>query len=240
VPVDLLLQVVVVVYCIFTHTLFTIKYCFLKLLSSLSLFIFMLGACSEILGQKMLEQSFYDENIKALYINSDEVFEIHLSTSQNDHITVGTRIDGETFESSILKTRIDNNTLKIETGRTPDFEPFNDKLSAHKVLSIVLFISLPEGLDLDIFSTLASVDAQGRFGRVQVNLGRGGCRLVDFRFRESATINTLSGAIHVEVDSAEVYAQSRKGNVVIPAGFSEGYPLVLKSIHGDIILTKSL
>tara|TARA_R110002051_G_scaffold4229_5_gene22686 strand:+ start:4324 stop:4926 length:603 start_codon:yes stop_codon:yes gene_type:complete len=200
----------------------------------------MLGACSEILGQKMLEQSFHDENIKALYINSDEVFEIHLSTSQNDHITVGTRIDGETFESSILKTRIDNNTLKIETGRTPDFEPFNDKLSAHKVLSIVLFISLPEGLDLDIFSTLASVDAQGRFGRVQINLGRGGCRLVDFRFRESATINTLSGAIHVEVDSAEVYAQSRKGNVVIPAGFSEGYPLVLKSIHGDIILTKSL
>ena len=212
----------------------------MKLLSSLSLFIFILAGCSDILAQKMLEQSFYDEGIKALYIKSDEIFEIHLSTSQKDHITVGTRIDGETFESSILKTRIESNILKIETGRTPDFEPFNDKLSAHKVLSIVLFISLPEGLDLNIFSTLASVDAQGNFGQVQINLGRGGCRLVDFRFRESATINTLNGAIHVEVDRAEVHAQSRKGNVVIPAGFSEGYPLVLKSIHGDIILTKSL
>tara|TARA_R110001632_G_scaffold50261_7_gene125450 strand:- start:2139 stop:2741 length:603 start_codon:yes stop_codon:yes gene_type:complete len=200
----------------------------------------MLAGSSEIFAQKMLEQSFYDKDIKALYIKSDEIFEIHLSTSQNDHITIGTRIDGETFESSILKTRVDNNTLKIETGRTPDFEPFNDKLSAHKVLSIVLYISLPEGLDLDIFSTLASVDAQGHFGQVQLNLGRGGCRLVNFRFRESATINTLSGAIHVEVDSAEVHAQSRNGNVVIPAGFSEGYPLVLKSIHGDIIVTKSL
>lgn len=200
----------------------------------------MLAGSSEILAQKMLEQSFYDKNIKALYIKSDDIFEIHLSTSQNNHITIGTRIDGETFESSILKTRVDNNTLKIETGRTPDFEPFNDKLSAHKVLSIVLYISLPEGLDLDIFSTLASVDAQGHFGQVQLNLGRGDCRLVDFRFRESATINTLSGAIHVEVGSAEVHAQSRNGNVVIPAGFGEGYPLMLKSIHGDIIVTKSL
>jgi DUF4097 and DUF4098 domain-containing protein YvlB len=104
----------------------------------------------------------------------------------------------------------------------------------------VLYIELPEGMDIHIFSTLSSVDAQGRFGQVHINLGRGGCRLVDFRFRESATINTLTGTINVEVDMADVQAQSRNGNVVISPGFTNGFPLVLKSVHGDVIVTKLL
>jgi hypothetical protein len=187
-----------------------------------------------------MEQSFHAEDLKGLYIQSDEIFEIHLSTSPSDHITIGTRIDGETFESSLINTNIQDHILKIETGRTPDFEPFNDKLSAHKVLSIVLYINVPIGMDIDIFSTLASVDAQGSFGQVQINLGRGGCRLVDFRFRESATINTLTGTIQVQVDTAAVTAQSRNGNVVIPPSLDHGLPLLLKSIHGDILVTKSL
>ena len=192
------------------------------------------------LGQKLLEETFYDKDIEGLYIKSDEIFEIHLSASSSDHITIGTRIEGETFESSLLKTRVENNILKIETGKTPGFEPFNDKLSAHKVLSIVLYIELPEDMNIDIFSTLASVDAQGRFGQVQINLGRGGCRLVDFHFRESATINTLTGTINVEVDTADIHAQSRNGSIVIPLGFTEGFPLVLKTIHGNILVSKSL
>lgn len=221
-------------------TLFTFNDFLLKRLSPFLLFLILLGTCTDSLAQKRLEQSFYDKDIAGLYIKSDEIFEIHLSTSVSDHITIGTLIDGETFESSLLKTSVENNILKIETGKTPDFEPFNDKLSAHKVLSIVLYIDLPEGMDIDIFSTLASVDAQGSFGQVQINLGRGGCRLVNFRFRESATIKTLVGAIKAEVDIAKVQAQSRNGNVVIASGFTQGYPLVLKSIHGDVIVTKLL
>lgn len=212
----------------------------MKLLSHITLVLVLLGGCFSIEAQKLLEQSFSKENLQGIYIKSDEIFEIHLSASPSDHITIGTKIDGETFESSLLKTRVQNNQLIIETGRTPDFAPFNDKLSAHKVLSIVLYINLPEDMDIDIFSTLASVDAQGRFGQVQINLGRGGCRLVDFRFRESATVNTLTGAINIEVETAEVRAQSRNGNVVIPQDLSSGMPLVLKSIHGDIVVTKSL
>lgn len=220
--------------------LFTFNDFLLKRLSPFLLFLILLGTCTDSLAQKRLEQSFYDKDIAGLYIKSDEIFEIHLSTSVSDHITIGTLIDGETFESSLLKTSVENNILKIETGKTPDFEPFNDKLSAHKVLSIVLYIDLPEGMDIDIFSTLASVDAQGSFGQVQINLGRGGCRLVNFRFRESATIKTLAGTIKAEVDIAKVQAQSRNGNVVIASGFTQGYPLVLKSIHGDVIVTKLL
>lgn len=191
------------------------------------------------IAQKKLMQSYSNPNITGIYVNSNEIFEIRLKAQPVSEITVTTLIEGETFESSLLQTVIEDGILKITTGRTPDFVPYNDKLSAHKVLSIVLEIALPEGLDIDIYSTLAGVDGKGRFGQVQMNLGRGGCRMEEFRFRESAQINTLAGSINIATITTPVTAQSRNGTVVIPNEFPAGEGLMLQSIQGDITVRKS-
>ena len=198
--------------------------------------VFVSTVCS---AQKQLMQSYSNPEISGVYINSNEVFEIRLNAQPVSGITVTTLIEGETFESSLLQTVVEDGILKITTGRTPDFIPYNDKLSAHKVLSIVLEITVPEGLDIDIYSTLASVDGKGKFGKVQMNLGRGGCRLEEFRFRESAQINTLTGSINIATETTSVIAQSRNGVVVIPKGFPVGKDLTLQSIQGDITVRKS-
>lgn len=198
--------------------------------------VFVSTVCS---AQKQLMQSYSNPEISGVYINSNEVFEIRLNAQPVSGITVTTLIEGETFESSLLQTVVEDGILKITTGRTPDFVPYNDKLSAHKVLSIVLEITVPEGLDIDIYSTLASVDGKGKFGKVQMNLGRGGCRLEEFRFRESAQINTLTGSINIATETTSVIAQSRNGVVVIPKGFPVGKDLTLQSIQGDITVRKS-
>ncbi len=198
--------------------------------------VFVSTVCS---AQKQLMQSYSNPEISGVYINSNEVFEIRLNAQPVSGITVTTLIEGETFESSLLQTVVEDGILKITTGRTPDFVPYNDKLSAHKVLSIVLEITVPEGLDIDIYSTLASVDGKGKFGKVQMNLGRGGCRLEEFRFRESAQINTLTGSINIATETTSVIAQSRNGVVVIPKGFPVGEDLTLQSIQGDITVRKS-
>ena len=192
-------------------------------------------------AQKRLLQTYDAANISGIFIKSDEVFEIHLSTKKTDQISIHTRIEGETFESSLLTAKVENDLLILRTSRTPDFEPFNDKLAAHKVMSIVLEIEMPEYLDVDIFSTLASVDAKGSFGNLTINLGRGGCRLKEFRFRESAQINTLTGKIDIETYTpTQVLAQSRNGTVVIAEDLFGIPKMVLKSIHGDISVIKSL
>ena len=203
------------------------------------LFVMVVFVSTVCFAQKQLMQSYSNPEISGVYINSNEVFEIRLNAQPVSGITVTTLIEGETFESSLLQTVVEDGILKITTGRTPDFVPYNDKLSAHKVLSIVLEITVPEGLDIDIYSTLASVDGKGKFGKVQMNLGRGGCRLEGFRFRESAQINTLTGSINIATETTSVIAQSRNGVVVIPKGFPVGEDLTLQSIQGDITVRKS-
>ena len=204
-----------------------------------SLFMLLVVFSGSLFAQKKLFKTYDVSDIHTLFVESDDIFQIKLSTAQTDQITIYTQIEGETFESSLLHTKIVDGVLNITTGRTPDFIPFNDKLSAHKILSIVLEITLPEGLTLDVYSTLASVDAQGDYNQVRMNLGRGGCHLSSFRFRESVHINTISGNITVETRNTKILAQSRNGNIVIPKGITGVKTMDLQTIDGDITVVKS-
>lgn len=201
--------------------------------------IFFLLATS-VAAQKRLSQTYDAANIKELYINSNEIFEITINARDTDQIIMHTIIDGEIFASTLLNAAIANNVLKITTGKTPDYIPFNDKLAAHKVLAIELEIIIPIGLDVSIYSTLASVDTYGKLGQVRIDLGRGHFKGEEFRFRESGKINTISGSIYISSNLVNVTAQSRNGKVDIPPTQAEGPLLAIKSIHGDVTVVKSL
>ena len=208
-------------------------------MKSYFVFILLIIFSGQLFSQKKLFKTYDKGTIHTLFIDSDDIFQIKLSTSPTDKITIYTQIDGETFESSLLHAEIVDGVFKITTGRTPDFTPFNDKLSAHKILSIVVEVTLPEDLNLDIYSTLASVKAQGMYDKIRLNLGRGGCELSSFRFRESVLINTISGNIVLETKKADIDAQSRNGNVVIPKGMTGIKTMQLQSIDGDITVINS-
>jgi sulfur relay (sulfurtransferase) DsrF/TusC family protein len=191
-------------------------------------------------AQKRLTQTYDATAIKELYIHSNEIFKIKITTGEVREITVATIIDGETFASTLLNTFTNDGVLKITTGKTPDYIPFNDKLAAHKVLAIELEIIIPIGLDVSIYSTLASVDTYGKLGQVRIDLGRGHFKGEEFRFRESGKINTISGSIYISSNLVNVTAQSRNGKVDIPPTQAEGPLLAIKSIHGDVTVVKSL
>lgn len=191
-------------------------------------------------AQKRLTQTYDATAIKELYINSNEIFKIKITTEEVREITVATIIDGETFASTLLNTSTNDGVLKITTGKTPDYIPFNDKLAAHKVLAIELEITIPRGLDVSIYSTLASVDTYGKLGQVSIDLGRGHFKGKEFRFRESGKINTISGSIYVSSNLVNVTAQSRNGKINIPPTQADGPLLEIKSIHGDVTVVKSL
>jgi len=191
-------------------------------------------------AQKRLAQTYDAISINELYIYSNEIFKIKITARETKEITVATIIDGETFASTMLNTATSDGVLKITTGKTPDYIPFNDKLAAHKVLAIELEIIIPIDLDVSIYSTLASVDTYGKLGQVRIDLGRGHFKGEEFRFRESAKINTISGSIYVSSNLLNVNAQSRNGLVNIPTAQGEGPLLDIKSIHGDVTVVKSL
>lgn len=198
----------------------------------------MISATTSV-AQKRLSQTYDASAVKELYIHSNEIFEIKISAIETDQIIVNTIIEGETFASTLLNANIDDEVLNITTGKMPNFQPFNDKLSAHKVMAIELEIVIPIGLDVSVYSTLASVDTSGALGNVRIDLGRGHFKGTGFRFRENANINTISGSILLDVHQAIVTAQSRNGTVVIAEGFTNGMSIQLQSLHGDITVIKS-
>ncbi|WP_299148623.1 hypothetical protein [uncultured Dokdonia sp.] len=207
---------------------------------NLRLSILFILVTMSLYAQKRLTQTYDATAIKELYINSNEIFKIKITTGEVREITVATIIDGETFASTLLNTSTNDGVLKITTGKTPDYIPFNDKLAAHKVLAIELEITIPRGLDVSIYSTLASVDTYGKLGQVRIDLGRGHFKGEEFRFRESAKINTISGSIYVSSNLVNVTAQSRNGKINIPPTQADGPLLEIKSIHGDVTVVKSL
>lgn len=207
---------------------------------NLRLSILFILVTMSLYAQKRLTQTYDATAIKELYINSNEIFKIKITTGEVREITVATIIDGETFASTLLNTSTNDGVLKITTGKTPDYIPFNDKLAAHKVLAIELEITIPRGLDVSIYSTLASVDTYGKLGQVRIDLGRGHFKGEEFRFRESAKINTISGSIYVSSNLVNVTAQSRNGKINIPPTQADSPLLEIKSIHGDVTVVKSL
>jgi sulfur relay (sulfurtransferase) DsrF/TusC family protein len=207
---------------------------------NLRLSILFILVTMSLYAQKRLTQTYDATAIKELYIHSNEIFKIKITTGEVREITVATIIDGETFASTLLNTFTNDGVLKITTGKTPDYIPFNDKLAAHKVLAIELEIIIPIGLDVSIYSTLASVDTYGKLGQVRIDLGRGHFKGEEFRFRESGKINTISGSIYISSNLVNVTAQSRNGKVDIPPTQAEGPLLAIKSIHGDVTVVKSL
>ncbi len=192
-----------------------------------------------LMGQKRLSHTYAADGVKELCIHSNEIFEIKVSTSLTDMITIHSIIDGEIFASTLLNTQLKGKSLEITTGKTPDYIPFNDKLSAHKVMAIELEISIPTGMNISIHSTLASVETTGELGQVRIDLGRGSFVGREFRFRESAKIHTIAGHIDIELQKATIAAQSRNGHVVIASNIEKGAPLTIESLDGDITIHKS-
>lgn len=198
------------------------KYVFLLILIPIGLF-----------AQKKVEQTFDIEGLKAIVIDSDLIFKITMHTQPVTFIQLNTVVDGETYASTLVNTKVVDDRLEIRTGRTPDFTPFNDKLSAHKVLSIELEMIIPENMNVDIRSTLAEVNLDGLYRKLQIDLGRGGLIGRGVRFRESV-INTMSGNITLALTEANVTALSRNGTRNVATVFNEGPPCIIQTIHGDI------
>ncbi|WGK65979.1 hypothetical protein [Croceiramulus getboli] len=188
-------------------------------------------------AQKELSNTFDATGIEELIIDSDAIFKIKLTTTTRPQIKIRTGIEGETFESALLLSEQKNKQLILTTGRSPEYIHYDDKLAAHKVMSVELTIEVPEELAITIVSELASVRAEGHYGLLNWSLRDGDVRL--FRFRGSGMIKTVTGLVLVESAESQIAAQSRNGHVAGRIVTPEFADLQIQSIDGDILVTQS-
>lgn len=200
------------------------------------LLVLLLG-CFAGFAQKTILNTLDAQSVKGIFIDSDQVFEVFVKATSSSEFSVTAEVEGETFETLKLDTKVENGLWYIKTGRSIGFKNIDDKLAAHKVLSVVLYVEMPLNKEVWVDSDLASVQLTGAFDQINLNLLGGGCILNDFR--GNGIVNTLRGNIRAEVNDTRVLAESRNGIVNIEETGSGSFLLSLKTIDGDISVSQS-
>jgi len=178
-----------------------------------------------------------DASITAIQIDANSCFQVLLRTVGSDEISIEAQMDGEYSNDLDLTLAEQGNTLLISAGFRPEFKNHNDKLSAHKVVSIALNISIPEWKNVTLFGTNTRVIVDGNYTKLHISLADGSCELNNIA--KITTVKTQSGNIIVHEKAAQIRAESKYGSVSnnpIPKGLNE---YQLNTVTGNIRLNKT-
>lgn len=176
-------------------------------------------------------------DIHLVQINTANCFEVNLNTFYGNEVNVSAEIEGEYSKDLDLEVKSSGNMVFVEANFVPSFENPNDKLSAHKVVSIRLNITVPSSKKIEIYGTNTRVMATGNYKELQVTLSDGTCEL--YNVDGNVNVRTQSGTIIVKAEAAEIETESRYGSVEfnsIPSGISK---YNLQTVTGNIELIKT-
>ncbi|MBU2927991.1 hypothetical protein [Winogradskyella psychrotolerans] len=191
-----------------------------------------------IKAQNRLEKHIQADGISSISINGNQIFNISVSTSKTNQIKMTSTLDGEYQNDFQMVSIKESSSLKLNLEHLSFTEIPDDKRNAHKVIAATLHLEIPENLSLDIVSDIASVDLNGKFKTLFIELQQGQCSI--HGSVETTTVNTFDGDINVITKSAMITAQSNHGNVVLDKFYDLDSIWILKSINGDITVEKQI
>jgi len=187
-------------------------------------------------AQKTVKKSFVNTSISAIQIDVSKCFELNIENSDTDVMIVSATIDGEYRKDLLLNVKEEGTTLFIGADFQPNFKNPNDKLSAHKVISIALDIKLPEGKNVNIYGTHCNVSIQGVYEKVKVTLNDGSTKLCNVSGR--AEVSAQSGNIYVKTHKANIISNSKYGKVTGDEILSGNSTYICSTITGNIFLNR--
>ncbi len=185
-----------------------------------------------------MEKQIDISEIQRILFHADDVFSINIAAAPSSTMKIAASVAGENAENIVIDIKETSNTLTISTGFTPFFIQANDKLAAHKVMSIELDVWVPENLYVAIYSEIASVNCFGNFKYFQAYLDEGTCTISDFS--GNGTIQTKRGDIALkDLKDVEIKASSKTGEIhgIVPE--NQLYQLDIKTVSGDITILET-
>lgn len=201
------------------------------------LVIIFLLVVSVLGAQKKVIKNLEGQGVSFVQIDSENCFKVELTTVADRRIIVESDMDGEYMQNLLLNVLREGNTVWIGAGFQPNFRDPNDKLSAHKVVSIALKISIPQYLDVSVRGTNSNINATGDYDNLKITLTDGACSLEGVG--ENITVSSQSGNIALLTSGAEIQASSKYGKVdkeFIPHGDNQ---FTLNTITGNIRIRKT-
>ena len=187
-------------------------------------------------GQRVIHKSLVNEDARFFYLDAGQAYRIELETNNDDQIDVQAVVEGEYAESTLIDLRKEGSNVYISHTFSPEFQKLNDKLSAHKVVSVSLKISLPEEISLSVMGSSSHISVRGKYRNLSLELEEGRCDLEELEGIVSVT--TASAEIIVMAKEGVVLAESDNGSLNIeklPLGEAE---YNLRSNSGNITVQR--
>lgn len=191
----------------------------------------------QLTAQKVIEKTIDAANISSIVIEGNNMFKINVSTLKTNFAIIKTKIEGEYSDQMVVLVEVMGDTLNVSSKFQPLFKKDDDKLGAHKVMSVEVELVVPRNLNIYIVSENASSNIKGVYKNLFVELAQGNC-IVD-SFLGNAIINTINGKIEMNSNFAAVEAVSKAGSVFHEPLLLGENQIKLNSINGDISVTKT-
>ncbi len=187
-------------------------------------------------GQKRVTKALLNPDISSIHIDGTLVYQVDLETADTSEITVEAQMEGEYRKDLVVGFRESGSTLHVETQFGPEFHFPNDKLGAHKVVSVRMRIVLPHYQNTLLTARSCLVSVSGRYRDLDIVFSDGRCEL--FHTAENTHVKTASAPIIAHLRSGKVEAASRYGTVDIDPVPAGDHHLTLESTRGDIAIRR--
>ncbi|MDM9631281.1 hypothetical protein [Robiginitalea aurantiaca] len=188
--------------------------------------------CGIIYGQKQLTKTLLNPGISSVSIDGTMSYKLELQTGTSKEVSVEAQMEGEYSPDLMVLFRESGTTLFIETRFSPNFEMPNDKLGAHKVISISLKVTVPENQDVFLNAASCQLTTFGVFKNLDIVFNDGGCNLS--HRAENTEVQTGSAPIIAHLKSGVIEARSKYGEVHIDPLPRGDHHLKLHSTQGNI------
>lgn len=203
----------------------------------LTLYTLLLFFINLLSAQKVVEKTVLNNHISLININTENCYQVTLETSNTEYITASANIDGEYKKDLLLEIKEDAASIFITTGFSPLFTNPNDKLSAHKVISISLHIIVPQYRNVKLYGKSSNISATGNYKNINITLLDGYCTLQNIA--ENIAVTTQSGNILVKSNNAVIKATTKYGKIYQDKLIKGNTNFNLSSITGDIHISKT-
>lgn len=184
-----------------------------------------------------MTKSFSTESIKQINLKLDNVYSVIVNSHEKPQVKIEVKVEGEHSEHIMLTSKRLFGSLLISCEQQPAFKDANDKLSAHKVLAIELSITVPQNIATYVKSDIAELALNGDYKNVIIELVEGNFTAVNFT--GNLKVNTQTGHINLNTNYARIDAASADGKVDVSEITSGENTIALKSVKGNIKVTKS-
>ena len=189
------------------------------------------------ISQKLIEKEIVNPETKVVIIDVVNCFQVNLRTHRGKQLTIEASMEGEYAQDLSIELEEQGSNIMVGTNFLPSFNAPNDKLSAHKVISILLSVSLPEYMQVEVYGTHSNVSAKGKYKDLSVTLADGSCSFDSVL--ESVHAKTQKGEITINnakgtIDAKSDYGQVDKGAILQGQGYFNLY-----SVEGNILVNKN-